>query len=273
MSKLGLALGAGGAKGLAHIGVLQVFKENGIKIDLIAGSSMGALIGAAFAAGTDIDLLAKLAATLQRSLFIDISVPRFGLLKGEKALGLIRLLTRSKKFTELELPLAVVATDIERGEPVVFREQGDVAQAVRASISIPGIFNPVRLGDRLLVDGAVTDRLPVAVLKEMGADYVVAVDVKACPAGERIKIQNIYDIIMHSIEILENKACQPSLNAADFLIAPDTTGIGTTDFHKAEECMEAGRIAAREAVSKITADLAGRLVPRNSNQDSITGVR
>ncbi|MCR4442339.1 MAG: patatin-like phospholipase family protein [Peptococcaceae bacterium] len=257
MKKLGLALGAGGAKGLAHIGVLQVFKEKKLKVDMIAGSSMGALIGAAYASGTDIDLLAKLASTLQRSLFIDVNIPRVGLLKGEKVLGLIRLLTHNKEFSELHIPLAVVATDIEKGEPVVFREEGDVAQAVRASISIPGIFNPVRAGDRLLVDGAVTERLPVSILKEMGADYVVAVDVKACPAGERIKIQNIYDIIMHSIEILENKACKESLEAADFLITPDTKEIGTTEFHKAEECVEAGRIAAEAIIEEIMIELAG----------------
>ena len=250
--KIGLALGAGGAKGLAHIGVLQVLKRESIRIDMIAGSSMGAIIGAAYAAGTDVDILAKLVCHLNHSLYVDINIPRMGLLKGKRAQSLIELLTHGKNFAQLNIPLAVVATDIEKGERVVFTE-GDLATAIRASMSIPGIFNPVRYRGRLLVDGAVTERLPVYALKEMGADFIIGVDVKYLPRenGGNIVIKNIYDVIMQSIEILENKVFISCLDFVDVLITPDTQKIAVTDFTKAEECIKLGVAAAEEKLEAI----------------------
>ncbi|MDX9872336.1 MAG: patatin-like phospholipase family protein [Clostridia bacterium] len=252
--KLGLVLGAGGAKGLAHIGVLQVLQRENIKIDLLAGSSMGALVGAAYAAGTDIDILEKFAGEINQSLIMDMNLPRVGLLKGDRALELIRLLTHQKNFDALKIPLAVVATDIHRGEPVVFRE-GNVAQAVRASISIPGVFNPVRINGRLLVDGAVTERLPVFALQEMGADYIIAVDVKTFSQGEEaVKVRNIYDVIMQSIEIMEGKAASRSMEMADCLITPDTRAFSITDFSCGVRCIAAGREAALLKTDQIKSD-------------------
>ncbi|PKM90009.1 MAG: esterase [Firmicutes bacterium HGW-Firmicutes-12] len=256
--KLGLVLGSGGTKGLAHIGVLQVLVRENIPIDMIAGSSMGALIAAAYAAGTDVEFMEKFASSITQSLIMDMNLPRMGLLKGDRALELIRLLTHKKDFSELNIPLAVVATDINKGEPVIFRE-GNLAQAVRASISIPGIFNPVRIKGRLLVDGAVTERLPVYALKEMGADYIIGVDVKVCTEGSittKAKIRSIYDVIMQSIEILENKACQTSLAMADCLITPNTTAYSGTDFRMALECVAEGRIAAEQKLDTIKQEWA-----------------
>jgi len=252
LKKIGLALGAGGAKGLAHIGVLQVLKQENIQVDMVAGSSMGAIVGAAYAAGVDVDLLVKLVCHLNQSLFVDINVPKMGLLKGKRAEGLIELLTHGKSFSELSIPLAVVATDIEKGERVVFTE-GDLVQAVRASMSIPGVFNPVRYQGRLLVDGAVTERLPVYALKEMGADFIIGVDVKymSWENGGNVEIKNIYDVIMQSIEILENKVFASCLDFVDVLITPDTKKIATTDFTKVEECIQLGRAAAREKLEEI----------------------
>lgn len=247
--KVGLSLGAGGAKGLAHIGVLQVLMREGIQIDFLTGSSIGALIGAAFAAGNDIDYLAKLACNLNQSLFIDMTVPRLGLVKGQKVMELVKLLTHNKSFDQLNIPFAVIATDVERGEQVVFRE-GNVARAVRASISIPGIFWPVRHEGRLLVDGAVSDRLPVGILQEMGAEYLIGVDLKSWPQ-EKTAVRNIYEVIMQSIEILEKKATQQSLKMVDVLITPDTSRIGILDFQKGEECIRLGREAAELKISEI----------------------
>lgn len=250
--KVGLVLGAGGAKGLAHIGVLQILQQENIPVDLIAGSSMGAIIGAAYAVGTDLGFLAKLAGNLHHSLFMDVNIPRVGLLKGDKALEIIRLLTHHKSFAELRIPLAVVATDLERGESVVFKS-GDLAKSLRASMSIPGIFNPVRFQGRLLVDGAVSERLPVGVAREMGADFIIGVDVKVCNQNnpERVKIRNIYDVIMQSIEIMENTASRQCLEQVDVLITPNVSGIGTNDFHRAQECIELGRLAALERITDI----------------------
>lgn len=254
--KVGLALGAGGAKALAHIGVLQVLLKENIPIDMVAGSSMGAIIGAAYAAGTDVDLLAKLACQLNQSLFVDINIPRMGLLKGKKAQRLIELLTHGKSFEDLNIPFAAVATDVEKGERITFT-QGDLARTVRASMSIPGIFNPVRYGGRLLVDGAVTERLPVLALKEMGADFVIGVDVKffARGKGYDIPVKNIYDIIMQSIEILETKVFIPCLDSVDILITPDTHDIATTDYTQGKLAIERGREAASEKLEELKSAL------------------
>lgn len=249
IKKVGLALGAGGAKGLAHIGVLQVLNQNNIKIDYVAGASMGAIVGAAFAAGADMDFLAKLAMSLNQTHIFDVTMPRIGLLKGDKAQEIIKLITHNKTFSELDVPLAVVATDIETGKRVTFQE-GDLTLAVRASMSVPGIFNPIRFNNMLLVDGAVVGRLPVDVLKEMGAEFIIAVDVKSWPSG-RHEVNNIYEIIMQSIDILENEACKTNLNLADIIITPDVTGISVADFRRARECIEAGRKAAENKIEEI----------------------
>ncbi|QNB45957.1 patatin family protein [Thermanaerosceptrum fracticalcis] len=253
--KIGLALGAGGAKGLAHIGVLQVLTNENIPIDMIAGSSMGAIIGAAYAAGADLQLMEKLALNLNQALFLDVNLPRLGLLKGDNAMAIIRLLTHNKKFSELNIPLAIVATDIERGEKVIFRE-GDVASAVRASMSVPGVFNPVCINDRLLVDGAVTERLPVGILKEMGADIIIGVDVKLW-SPQKIEINNIYAVIMQSIEIMEREACKPCLELCDVIINPDVSDISTADFSKAGECIKRGRLAAENKIELIKRVIEG----------------
>lgn len=252
--KIGLALGAGGAKGLAHIGVLQVLLREKIPIDMIAGCSMGAIVGAAYAAGIDVDIMEKFAENMNSSLFTDVTIPRIGLMKGDKALEILRLLTHHKTFAQLEIPLKVVATDIEKGEMIVF-EEGEVAIAVRASSSIPGIFRPVNIKGRLFVDGAVTVRLPVATVKEMGADFVIGVDVKTYPS-ESVKVNNIYDVIMRSIDILENEACKPYINMCDILINPDVRGVDTNDFSKAKECIELGRAAAEGKIEQLKEKLA-----------------
>lgn len=252
--KVGLALGAGGAKGLAHIGILQVLLEAGIPIDILAGSSIGAVIASSYAAGGDPYMMGKLACKLNKSFYVDVTVPRLGLLKGDRALDLIRLFTHNSTFEQMKIPLAVVATDIEKGEKVVFKE-GDVAQAVRASISIPGIFNPVSYQNRLLVDGAVIERVPITVLKEMGADYTIGVDVKSWPSKPQ-EVNNIYEVIMQSIEVLENEARKNYLESADFLICPDLSAVGTLDFHKAFDCIEIGREAALAKLDDLKSSLA-----------------
>lgn len=265
--KVGLALSAGSARGLAHIGVLQVLRQENIPVDLIAGSSMGAIIGAAYAAGCDVDFLAKLAVSLNYSLFLDVALRKMGLLRGNKVEETLRLLTHNKSFSELQVPLAVIASDVEKGERVVFRE-GDVAQAVRASMSVPGVFNPVRINGRLLVDGAVTESLPASILREMGADFIIGVDVNLWPqdGSKRLEAKSIYEVIMLSIEILENKACNLSREQVDVLIAPPLCGISSIDFAKAGDCIDIGRQAALAKIEEIKGSLE-KLAPSNSNSE------
>jgi len=193
--KLSLVLGAGSARGLAHIGVIQALLEAKIPIDLVVGSSMGAAIGACFAAGVDMYLLPQLLSQMNMNKLFDIQVPRLGFVAGNKIEELIRLLTQGKNFEQLDIPLAVVATDLESGERVVFGE-GPVFPAVRASISIPGIFQPVVLNNRLLVDGAVCERLPVTVARKLGTDVVVAVDVTF--GSKDLKHKKVFSMYFYS---------------------------------------------------------------------------
>lgn len=177
--RVGLALGSGGARGWAHLGVLQALKEKNIPVDFVAGTSMGAVVGAFVAARRE-DILRELAQNMDwkrlRQFFWEVSLSRSGLTDGKKLLKETHKLLGVKEFRELELPFRAVATDLDAGGEVVL-SSGNLLQALRASISIPGLFSPVRLGKRLLVDGGLVNPVPVSVARAMGAQVVIAVDV------------------------------------------------------------------------------------------------
>ncbi|NLV17040.1 MAG: patatin family protein [Syntrophomonadaceae bacterium] len=254
-SRVGLVLGAGSARGFAHIGVLQVLKENNVPVDFIVGSSMGAMVGAVFATGGDIYMTGRMAAALNYSLFWDVGVPRMGLIRGKRIEQLLCMLTKEKNFDELELPLAVVATDIKSGERVVIRE-GPVYKAVRASISIPGVFEPLKLGDRLLVDGAVGDRLPLGVAWDMGANLVLGVDVTFSDDKDT-QINNMMDVMFQAVELLEKQIFENLVRArASVLMQPRLGNFSSRDFSRAEECIIIGRECALQKMDEITKALA-----------------
>jgi len=246
--KKGLVLGAGGARGLAHLGVLQVLKEENLEPDIVVGCSAGAIFGALWAVGLDLYRAERLLVYpgFTRRLF-DVSVPKDGLFKGDRFLDVMRLLTKDATFEQLNIPLAIVATDLETGDLVVFRE-GNVAQAVRASISIPGVFKPYRYQDRLLVDGAVKNRLPVQVAREMGAEKVLAIDVRR---GLNNKINTAMDVLLQTIEILQEEVFRCNSLDADFLIQPNVSHIGSLQFDTAAEAIRIGREAAMAQCSEI----------------------
>lgn len=187
MRKLGLVLGSGGARGWAHLGVLDALAEAGIKPAVVAGTSMGALVGAVYAAGR-LDALRDLALRLdwKQALyyFLEMNFPRAGLIDGNKITRFIGQHVGPRKIEDLPLPFAAVATDVESGREVVLRE-GDVMEAIRASFSVPGIFTPVERDGAVLVDGGLVDPVPVRVARELGAGFVVAVDVTGGPLNER----------------------------------------------------------------------------------------
>jgi len=175
--KIGLALGSGSARGWAHIGVIESLTEAGIKIDYIAGTSIGALVGAVFASGK-IDKLKEIVFQLdwkQILSFFDIVFPKSGLIDGKKVSDFIRKRIHEKSFVELSIPFCAVSTDLSTGQEVII-DEGDVIEAVRASISVPGIFTPVKKDDMILVDGGLVNPVPVNVVRDMGADFVIAVD-------------------------------------------------------------------------------------------------
>lgn len=178
--RVGLALGSGGARGWAHIGVIRALEEAGVKVECAAGASMGAIVGAAFAAGR-LDELEVAARRVDWKeviyRFFELTLPRSGLVDGRKIVKFLRHVVGPYAIEELKFPFACVATDVETGEEVILRE-GDLLEAIRASISIPGIFTPVRRQGRLLVDGGVVNPVPVNVARSLGADFIIAVDVR-----------------------------------------------------------------------------------------------
>ncbi|MGM0471087.1 MAG: patatin-like phospholipase family protein [Bacillota bacterium] len=248
--KVGLALGAGAAKGAAHIGVLQVLKESEINIDYLAGTSAGSMIGGFYAAGIDLYRLERLACQLDWDVLTDLTMPRQGLIAGRKVKEFVQLLTQNKHFSELEIPFAAVAVNIKESREVVLTE-GLVADAIRASTSIPGIYVPYKLDGKLLVDGAVLNRVPTDVVKDLGAEIKIGVDVGYNPRGQINEVNNIFDVILTSLRIMEQEVFEKRYIEADVLIRPQIEHVAPQDLDSAEECIAAGREAANQALPKI----------------------
>lgn len=246
--KIGIALGSGGARGLAHIGVLKVLEEEKIPIHYIAGSSIGSLIASFYAAGQDIERMLKISQAFKRKYFIDVKVPKLGFIQGNRIKEFIRLFTYNKRIEELNIPTAIVATDIHTGEKVVFRE-GPIAEAVRASISIPGIFVPENFHGRMLVDGGVTDRVPVSVVRDMGADIIIAVDVSGLKKNP--VITNIYDVILQSIDIMQQELISNRALQSDIYIRPAVEKFSAYSITEIDTIITLGEQAARNEINNI----------------------
>ncbi|MBO8176410.1 MAG: patatin-like phospholipase family protein [Bacillus sp. (in: Bacteria)] len=246
--RIGLALGSGGARGFAHLGVLKVLVEENIPIDYIAGSSMGALIGTFYGVGHSIESMYKLSTAFKRKYFLDFTVPKMGFISGKRLKEFIHLFSHQKRLEDLHPPVAVVATDLMRAEKIVFT-QGSIADAVRASISIPGIFVPEKINGRLLVDGGVIDRVPVSVVREMGANIVIGVDVAHVKQNE--EITNIYDVIMQSIDIMQMELVESREIASDVMIRPRVEQFSSRAFKNTEEIIAIGEEETRRMISTI----------------------
>jgi NTE family protein len=246
--KIGLALGSGGARGFAHLGVIKALKDAGIPIHLIAGSSMGALVASFYGAGLDMDRLYKLSTAFKRKYFLDFTVPKMGFISGKKVKEFIKVFTHGKNIEELSIPIGIVATDLLTGEKVVF-QTGPVADAVRASISIPGIFVPEKQNGRILVDGGVSDRVPVSVAKEMGADIVIAVDVSR--VKRNAEITSIYDVIMQSIDIMQAEIINNREIAANVMIRPPVEIYSSRAFTNIEEIINHGEEETKKHLNQI----------------------
>ncbi|MDD4858640.1 MAG: patatin-like phospholipase family protein [Dehalococcoidales bacterium] len=262
--KVGLALGSGAAKGMAHIGVLEVFQKEGIPIDFIAGTSIGAAIGAIYAHSQDATALKMRVLELTPSKLarlIDPAMPKSGFLKGRKIKDLLAsFLDGAVRFGDLAIPFACVAADIDTGEEVIF-ERGSLLEAVRASISIPAVFTVAKARGRNLVDGQLVDPVPVDVVRKMGAEFVIAVNVipdmhtRVAAAdgspGEKQQEPRLMYVMMQSLYIATYKLARTAMEGADVIIEPPVAGIGSGDFHRAEECILQGELAAEDAVIEI----------------------
>lgn len=268
--KVGLALGSGAARGLAHIGVLEVLEKEGIPVDMIAGASSGAAVGALYAQSMDASKIRKQTLALswrQLAQLIDPALPKTGLIKGKKIRDfLAEFVGGDIKFSDLKIPMACVATDIDTGEEVVI-DQGSVLEAIRASISLPAIFTIVKRGGRYLVDGGLINPVPVSVVKQMGADLVIAVNVIP-DVVDRVHHQvddkrkrgskepNIFHIIMQSLHIATYAFVRASLEEADVVIEPHVVHLGPGEFHHAREFILQGELAARSSIPEIKRKLA-----------------
>lgn len=251
MKKVGLALGAGSTKGFAHVGVLQVLEKAHIPIDLLSGCSMGAIIGAIYAAGTDLSMLEKFILSVNPRDYKDFALPTSGgLLHGERLSELIRLLTHNFSFSETRIPFCCVATDMSTGELVTL-EQGKLYESVRASMSIPGVFTPVELNGHTLADGGLVDRVPCQALRDRGADLVIGVDVGY--HGGRVEHgSNPYVQINRMIEIMQWEITKLKAVRADVRIEPDVLFLhGVFDTSNTRACIEEGRRAATTALPQI----------------------
>ena len=264
--KIGLALGSGAARGLAHIGMLEVLEKEGIPIDMIAGTSTGALIGALYAQGKNADQIKDLVIEVgskRFSLLADPALPKTGLIKGRKVKNVLKSVIGNIDFKDLKLPFACVATDINSGEEVVIR-QGLVWEGVMASGSIPVILPVFKWQGRYLVDGSSVTPVPVSLLKRMGADFIIAVNVipdvdsrveLANEGHTEAKAPNIFSVIMQIINIPIYRVVEYSLSGADVVIEPQVASIGHFDFHRTQECILQGELATQASVLEIKRQL------------------
>ncbi|MBB2484494.1 patatin-like phospholipase family protein [Mitsuaria sp. WAJ17] len=253
--KLGLALGGGAARGFAHIGVIQVLEENGIKMDLVAGTSAGSLVASLYASGKNGKELAQMAESMDEGAITDWAFPTRGLIRGEALARFVREKTGHRLIEQMPLPLGIVATDLSDGSPILFRT-GDTGAAVRASSSVPAVFQPVKIGQREYVDGGLVAPVPVRFAKQMGAELVVAVDIseppEAKPPGDAMRM------LLQTFSIMGRSINNFELREADVIIRPRLEGVGSADFSARKRSIQAGRDAALAALPLLRQRLAAK---------------
>ena len=257
--KLGLALGGGGARGFAHVGVIQVLEEAGLRPDLVVGTSAGSLVASLYASGKSPRQLQALAESMDESHFADWTLPLFnrGVLRGEALARYVQQQVGGALIEGMAMPLGIVATDLNSGEAIVFR-RGDTGTAVRASSAVPGLFQPVRIAGRDYVDGGLVSPVPVLHAREMGADVVVAVDISSAPEGN--PASDTLQILLQTFAIMGRSINALELRHAQVVVRPALTGSGSADFGNRRRAIEAGRQAMLAALPTLRAQLrmAGR---------------
>ena len=253
--RIGLALGGGAARGFAHIGVIQVLEENGIKPDLVVGTSAGSLVAALYASGKNGLALAAMADSMDETAITDWAFPGRGLIRGEALARFVREATGGKTIEQMRMPLGIVATDLDNGAPVLF-QRGDAGIAVRASSAVPAVFQPVRIGTREYVDGGLVSPVPVRFARQMGAELVIAVDISAVPDGAatgdpmRMLLQT-FAIMSRSINAFE-------LREADVVLRPKLADVSSADFAARKRSIQAGREIALAMLSELKLRIAAK---------------
>jgi NTE family protein len=246
---IGLALGGGFARGIAHIGVLKVLEEEGIPVRVVTGTSVGALIGAAYCSGLSIADLEDVAHKVRFTTFARWTLSRYGFASNDRMVAFLNRTLKVKTFEELRIPLGVSATDFNTGEGVVFHS-GSIVDPVRASCAYPGMFLPVEIRGRYLVDGMLSHPVPTRPLREMGADRVLAVHLKGTWANGEAP-RHLFDVIGQSFAIAQDAMSSLWREAADLVIEPNVAGFGYDDFQRAGDLIRVGELAMRKALPEV----------------------
>jgi NTE family protein len=246
---IGVALGGGFARGMAHIGVLKVLEEEGIPVRVIAGTSVGALIGACYCSGLSIEELEKVAHSVRFTTFARWTVSRYGFASNDRMVQFLNRTLKVKTFEELRIPLGVTATDFKTGEGVVFHS-GSIIDPIRASCAYPGMFLPVNIRGRWLVDGMLSHPVPTSPLHEMGADRVIAVHLRGQWTKDGAP-RHLFDVIGQSFAIAQDQMSHLWRGAADVIVEPDVAGFAYDDFKRAGELINAGEIATKKVLPEI----------------------
>jgi NTE family protein len=250
--KIGLALGGGAAKGFAHIGVIKALEAQGIVADIVAGTSAGSVVGALYAAGLTGFELQKLAMELDESQVSDWSLPDRGVFKGEALQNFVNKAVNNLPLEKLPRSFAAVATDLRSGELVAFRT-GNTGMAVRASSSVPGIFQPVAINGHEYVDGGAVSPVPVRTARSMGANFVIAVDISSQPRDG--KTQSMVDVLLQTFSIMGQAIGRFEMAEADLVIRPLTGDLPAADFQARHKAILEGEKAAAKAMAELKARL------------------
>jgi NTE family protein len=261
--KIGLALGGGAARGFAHIGVIKALEAQGIVPDIVVGTSAGSVVGALYASGYNGFALQKIALEMDEATISDWALPFFnkssGVLKGEALQAYVNKAVHNQPIEKLRIPFGAVATDLKSGQPILFR-RGNTGQAVRASSSVPGVFQSVNIGGRTYVDGGLVAPVPVRYAKEMGAEFVIAVNISSAAKGQAT--DSSVDVMMQTFNIMGQSINENLLREADVVITPPLGTMGSADFNGRNLAVLAGEQAASQVMAQLKAKLrAKQLTP------------
>lgn len=253
--KVALVLGGGAARGFAHVGVIQVLEEAGLRPDMVVGTSAGSLVAAIYASGKNGTQLQQIAETMEEAMLTDWTLPIFnrGMLRGEALARYVNAQVAGKPIESMGLPLGIVATDLNSGEGVLFR-RGDTGIAVRASSAVPSVFQPVRIGTHEYVDGGLVAPVPVRYAREMGAELVIAVDISTIVQAN--PTDGPLQVLLQSFAIMGKSINSGELRGADVVVRPLLAGAGSADFSSRRRLIEAGRVAMQAALPLYKARLA-----------------
>ncbi|WP_232834695.1 patatin-like phospholipase family protein [Rhodoferax ferrireducens] len=254
--KVGLVLGGGAARGFAHIGVIQVLEEAGIRPSLVVGTSAGSLVAAFYASGKTGAQLQQIAETMEEAAFADWTLPIFsrGMLRGEALARYVSAQVNGRPIESMSLPLGIVATDLNSGQGMLF-QRGDTATAVRASSAVPALFQPVKILGREYVDGGLVSPVPVRYARQMGAEVIIAVDISNAPEGNGAS--DTLKILLQTFAIMGKSINSFELREADVVVRPSLLGVASSDFGARRRAIQAGRVAMQALLPQLRAALNG----------------